>query len=161
MTYDGRQGILKIGSYLETAGSYGDGAAYTLQKAAVRADGRGWQDPGSAGPHVGARRAAPGRHGAAGSGPRKAPWPPWPAASASDPDGAVGKLQIITDPLDANVKRVGRFGWRGTSATVLQQASSAANSDMGVTTSMYPTHFSAAWPRTAPPAAPPTSRAPS
>ncbi|WP_332879551.1 di-heme oxidoredictase family protein, partial [Massilia sp. S19_KUP03_FR1] len=59
---------------------------------------------------------------------------------AKDADGAVGKLQIIADPLDATIKRVGRFGWRGTSATVLQQTSAALNSDMGVTSAMYPTH---------------------
>ncbi len=139
-TYDGRQGILKIGSYLETTGTYGDKVPYTLQKpqyvltdAAGKALALPVRMSVRAAPHMagmGLLEAVPESTLAALA-----------AASAKDIDGAVGKLQIITDPLDATIKRVGRFGWRGTSATVTQQASSALNSDMGVTTSMYPTNF--------------------
>lgn len=140
VTYDGRQGILKIGSYLETAGAYPDGTAYTLQKpqyvltdTAGKALALPTRMSVRTAPHLvgmGLLEAVPESTLAALA-----------AASASDPDGAVGKLQIVTDPLDATIKRVGRFGWRGTSATIIQQTSSAANSDMGVTTAMYPTHF--------------------
>jgi CxxC motif-containing protein (DUF1111 family) len=139
-TYDGRQGILKIGSYLETTGKYADSTSYTLQKPQyVLTDvaGKALDLPVRmsvrAAPHMagmGLLEAVP-----------ESTLVALAAASARDADGAVGKLQIITDPLDPAIKRVGRFGWRGTSATVIQQASSAANSDMGVTTSMYPTHF--------------------
>jgi CxxC motif-containing protein (DUF1111 family) len=62
------------------------------------------------------------------------------ATSAKDPDGVTGKLQIVTDLNDANVKRVGRFGWRGTSATVAQQVAAALNGDMGITTRVLPRH---------------------
>jgi CxxC motif-containing protein (DUF1111 family) len=61
-------------------------------------------------------------------------------ASQHDPDGAVGKLQLIPDPRSPSVIRVGRFGWRGTASTVEEQVSGALNNDMGVTTSMFPTH---------------------
>jgi len=139
-TYDGRQGILKIGSYLETTGKYGDNTPYTLQKpvySLTDVAGKTLDLPVRmsvrAAPHMvgmGLLEAVPESTLAALA-----------AASAKDSDGAVGKLQVIADPLDPTMKRVGRFGWRGTSATVTQQASSALNSDMGVTTSMYPTHF--------------------
>jgi CxxC motif-containing protein (DUF1111 family) len=139
-TYDGRQGILKIGSYTETTGKYADGTSYTLQKPAyVLTDiaGKALALPTRmsvrTAPHLagmGLLEAVPESTLAALA-----------AASAKDADGVAGKLQIITDPLDATITRVGRFGWRGTSATVIQQSSSALNSDMGVTTSMYPKHF--------------------
>jgi CxxC motif-containing protein (DUF1111 family) len=63
------------------------------------------------------------------------------ATSASDPDGAVGKLQIVADLQDPSIKRVGRFGWRATVATVAQQTASALNGDMGVTTTIIPHHL--------------------
>jgi CxxC motif-containing protein (DUF1111 family) len=59
-------------------------------------------------------------------------------AGASDPDGAKGKLQIVSDLKDPTLKRVGRFGWRATSATVEQQTAAALNGDIGVTTSILP-----------------------
>jgi CxxC motif-containing protein (DUF1111 family) len=140
ITYDGRQGILKIGSYLETTGKYADGASYTLQTpqyvltdVAGKALALPTRMSVRTAPHLagmGLLEAVPESTLAALA-----------AASAKDQDGAVGKLQIIADPLDASVKRVGRFGWRGTSATVVQQTASALNSDMGVTTAMYPNHF--------------------
>jgi CxxC motif-containing protein (DUF1111 family) len=37
--------------------------------------------------------------------------------------------------------RVGRFGWRATTATVLQQTASALNADIGVTTTILPHHL--------------------
>jgi CxxC motif-containing protein (DUF1111 family) len=63
------------------------------------------------------------------------------AASQSDPDGAVGKLQIIPDMQDTTINRVGRFGWRATVATVAQQTALALNADMGVTTTILPRHL--------------------
>jgi len=62
-------------------------------------------------------------------------------ASASDPDGAVGQLQIVTDLKNPSLKRVGRFGWRATTATVEQQTAAALNGDIGVTTSILPTRL--------------------
>ncbi|MDM0066755.1 di-heme oxidoredictase family protein [Variovorax sp. J31P207] len=62
-------------------------------------------------------------------------------ASKSDPDGAVGRLQIVADLADPTIKRVGRFGWRATSASVVDQTAVALNADMGVTTRALPTHI--------------------
>ena len=67
--------------------------------------------------------------------------PPLAAQSTKDADGAVGRLQIVTDMLDSSIKRVGRFGWRGTSASVAQQTAVALNGDMGVTSAALPKHF--------------------
>jgi CxxC motif-containing protein (DUF1111 family) len=63
------------------------------------------------------------------------------ASSTSDPDGAVGKVQVIADLQDPTIMRVGRFGWRATTATVLQQTASALNGDIGVTTTVLPHHL--------------------
>jgi CxxC motif-containing protein (DUF1111 family) len=63
------------------------------------------------------------------------------ATTATDPDGAVGRLQIVSDMQDPGSRRVGRFGWRASTATVLQQTAFALNADMGVTTSILPKHF--------------------
>jgi CxxC motif-containing protein (DUF1111 family) len=62
-------------------------------------------------------------------------------ASQADPDGAVGKLQVVADARDPAVKRIGRLGWRATSASVEQQTAVALNADMGVTTTLLPKHL--------------------
>lgn len=49
-----------------------------------------------------------------------------------------GKLQVVKDPSGTN--RVGRFGWKGGSPTVEVQVAAALNTDMGVTTPLFPTH---------------------
>ena len=137
-TYDGRQAILSIASYANTAGTYPDGTGYTLQKpqyALTDLSGNALPMPA----HMSVRSAP---H-LAGLGLLEAvPESSLEAlvtASKSDPDGAVGKLQIVTDLKDSTIKRVGRFGWRATSATVEQQAAQALNGDIGVTTSILPT----------------------
>jgi CxxC motif-containing protein (DUF1111 family) len=139
-TYDGRQGILKIASFDETAGQYADKTSYTLQKPqyvltdiAANTLALPTRMSVRAAPHLagmGLLEAVP-----------ESTLEALAAASAQDPDGTKGRLQIIADLANPAIKRVGRFGWRGTSATVTQQTASALNSDMGVTTSAYPTHF--------------------
>lgn len=139
-TYDGRQGLLTIASYKETTAQYPDGSNYTLQTpqyALTDTAGKALALPARmsvrSAPHLvgmGLLEAVPESALAA-----------LVTSSAADADGVAGKLQIIADPANATIKRVGRFGWRGTSATVLQQAASALNGDMGVTSSLYPTHF--------------------
>ena len=139
-TYDGRQAILSIASYTTTAGTYPDGTAYSLQKpqyALTDLSGNALPMPA----HMSVRSAP---H-LAGLGLLEAvPESSLEAlatASKSDPDGAVGKLQIVTDLKDPTIKRVGRFGWRATSATVEQQTAAALNGDIGVTTSILPTRL--------------------
>ncbi|GAB7129298.1 hypothetical protein JCM19000A_38060 [Silvimonas sp. JCM 19000] len=139
-TFDGRQAILKIDSYTQTSGSYPDGTAYTLQQphyALTDTSGKALSLPTRfsvrAAPHLagmGLLEAVPETELAALA-----------SASQSDADGAVGRLQIVADALNPATRRVGRFGWRGSSATVLQQTAAALNADMGVTTSVLPTRY--------------------
>lgn len=139
-TFDGRQAILSIASYKTTAGSYPDGTAYTLQTpqyALADLTGKALDMPAHmsvrAAPHLvgmGLLEAVP-----------ESSLQALVAAGANDPDGATGKLQIVTDLKDPSLKRVGRFGWRATSATVEQQTATALNGDIGVTTSILPTRL--------------------
>ncbi len=139
-TFDGRQAVLKIASYKETVGQYKDGASYTLQTPQYELT-----DPAGkllsmptrmsvrTAPHItgmGLLEAVP-----------ESVLETLAAASTRDVDGAVGRLQIVADLKDPTIKRVGRFGWRATTATVEQQTADALNGDMGVTTSIIPKHL--------------------
>ena len=140
VNYDGRQALLKIDSYQETAGQYADKTAYTLQKphyTLTDVAGKALDLPARMSVRTAPHLAGMGLLEAVPESQLEA----LAAASAKDPDGAVGRLQIVTDLIDATLKRVGRFGWRGTAASVQQQTASALNSDMGVTTSVLPKHF--------------------
>ena len=140
VTYDGRQAVLKIDSYQESPGQYSDRTPYSLQTprySLVDLTGKALPLPPRmsvrSAPHLagmGLLEAVP-----------EAVLEALAAASLKDPDGAVGRLQIVQDLLNPAIKRVGRFGWRGTSASVLQQTANALNGDMGVTTSALPKHF--------------------
>lgn len=139
-TFDGRQAVLSIASYKTISGTYPDGTAYTLQQpqyALADTSGKALDMPAHmsvrAAPHLvgmGLLESVP-----------EATLQALASASASDPDHATGKLQIVTDLKNPSLKRVGRFGWRGTSATVEQQTAAALNGDIGVTTSMLPTRL--------------------
>jgi CxxC motif-containing protein (DUF1111 family) len=136
-TFDGRQAVLSIASYKTTAGSYPDGKAYTLQApqyALTDTAGKALDMPAHlsvrTAPHLvglGLLEAVP-----------ESSLQALVTAGASDPDHAAGKLQIVTDLKDTSLKRVGRFGWRATSATVEQQTAAALNGDIGVTTAILP-----------------------
>ena len=139
-SFDGRQAILKIDSYTQTNGSYPDNTAYTLQQphyTLTDLTGKVLPLPTRfsvrAAPHLagmGLLEAVP-----------ESQLQALAVASQKDVDGAVGKLQIVADTINPATKRVGRFGWRGSAATVQQQAAVALNADMGVTTSLLPTHL--------------------
>jgi CxxC motif-containing protein (DUF1111 family)/predicted lipoprotein with Yx(FWY)xxD motif len=55
----------------------------------------------------------------------------------SDGDGISGRMRLVTDPVTFNT-RLGRFGWKGSQASVRDQVASALNTDMGVMTSVHP-----------------------
>jgi CxxC motif-containing protein (DUF1111 family) len=139
-TIDGRQALLKISSYKTTQGSYPDKTKYTLQKplyALTDLAGSPLPLPERmsvrAAPHLigmGLLEAVP-----------ESTLQALADASVSDPDGAIGRLQIVADKIDPKIKRVGRFGWKATSPTVQQQTAEALNADMGVTTTMLPKHL--------------------
>jgi CxxC motif-containing protein (DUF1111 family) len=140
LTFDGRQALLKIDSYQETAGQYGDKTAYTLQKphyTLTDVSGKALDLPARMSVRTAPHLAGMGLLEAVPEVQLEA----LASASAKDPDGTIGRLQIVTDLIDPSLKRVGRFGWRGTAASLLQQTASALNSDMGVTTTLLPKHF--------------------
>ncbi len=139
-TFDGRQAVLSIASYKTTTGTYPDGTAYSLQTpqyALADTTGKALAMPAHlsvrTAPHLvgmGLLEAVP-----------EASLQALANASKTDADGAVGKLQIVTDLKNPALKRVGRFGWRATAATVEQQTAAALNGDIGVTTSILPTRL--------------------
>jgi CxxC motif-containing protein (DUF1111 family) len=139
-TFDGRQAIMMIDTYNVTMGAYPDQTPYSLQTPHyVLTDIAGNALPMPTrmsvrtAPHIvgmGLLEAVP-----------ESTLQALATASRSDPDGAYGKLQIIPDLQNPSVMRVGRFGWRATTATVLQQTAAALNSDIGVTTSILPLHL--------------------
>ncbi len=139
-TFDGRQGVLTIASFQELAGEYADKTPYTLQTpryALTDTAGKALALPARmsvrSAPHLvgmGLLEAVP-----------EAALEALANASRTDADGAVGRLQIVADPTDPTIRRVGRFGWRGTTASVMQQTALALNADMGVTTRALPLHL--------------------
>ncbi|MDM0049855.1 di-heme oxidoredictase family protein [Variovorax sp. J22R115] len=139
-TYDGRQAVLKIDRYEEVGGQFADRTPYTLQKphyTLTDTSGKPLELPPRMSVRTAPHLAGMGLLEAVSESTLEA----LATASKGDPDGAVGKLQIVTDLADPSVKRVGRFGWRGTSASVMDQTAVALNADMGVTTRMLPTHI--------------------
>lgn len=55
----------------------------------------------------------------------------------SDGDGISGRVRLVTDAVTGET-RVGRFGWKASQPTVRQQVAAALNTDIGVTTSVFP-----------------------
>ena len=53
-------------------------------------------------------------------------------------DGISGRANLVNDPQDSSIKRLGRFGWKATTSSVRHQAAAALNTDMGVKTSVLP-----------------------
>ncbi len=139
-TFDGRQAVMKIAAYQETSGQYGDKTPYTLQAprySLTDLSGNALTLPARMSVRVAPHLAGMGLLEAVPEASLEA----LAAASTTDSDGAVGRLQIVTDLLDSTIKRVGRFGWKGTSASVAQQTAGALNGDMGVTTTTLPKHL--------------------
>ena len=135
--FDGRQGALSIASYEERKGTYPDGTVFTLQKPVYRlTDKAGKILPL---PEKLSVRAAP--H-VTGMGMLEAVTEQYleglVKAQKNDPDGVAGKLQIVRDPADPTISRVGRFGWRAGSPTIEAQTALAFNDDMGVTSPLKP-----------------------
>ena len=58
--------------------------------------------------------------------------------AANPGEGISGRINQITDPETGDV-RLGRFGYKASKARVSQHIASALNTDMGVTTTIYPT----------------------
>jgi CxxC motif-containing protein (DUF1111 family) len=58
-------------------------------------------------------------------------------ASDANGDGISGRAQISVDPV-THQKRLGRFGWKAATTSLIHQIAGALNTDMGVMTSVLP-----------------------
>ena len=56
----------------------------------------------------------------------------------ADGDGISGRIQVVQDP-ETGDSRLGRFGFKASQAKLIHQIAAALNTDIGVSTSIYPT----------------------
>jgi CxxC motif-containing protein (DUF1111 family) len=59
-------------------------------------------------------------------------------ADDCDANGISGRPQIVSDPQDPSVQRLGRIGWKAEKVSVAHQVADALDADMGVTTPLIP-----------------------
>jgi CxxC motif-containing protein (DUF1111 family) len=129
-TSGANEGTVSIASYTTTSGQYGDATPYSLQKPNYAFAGTT--------PTFFSARIAPQL---VGLGLLEAVSESTIAALA-DPDdanvdGISGRMQTVLDP-NTGHQRLGRFGHKGGKARVSHQIASALNTDMGVTTAIFP-----------------------
>ena len=119
-----------ISSYATVNGQYGDGTPYSLRKPV-------YSFTGTTPSYYSVRLAPP----LVGMGLLEAISESSVMALAdpgdTDLDGISGRTQIVTDP-ETGQARLGRFGYKGANARVSHQVANALNTDMGVTTSIFP-----------------------
>ncbi|MFT7560959.1 MAG: CxxC motif-containing protein (DUF1111 family)/predicted lipoprotein with Yx(FWY)xxD motif [Flavobacteriales bacterium] len=56
----------------------------------------------------------------------------------SNNDGISGKFNLVVDPENQELTRLGRFGWKAATSSVRHQVAGALNTDIGVRTSVLP-----------------------
>jgi CxxC motif-containing protein (DUF1111 family) len=119
-----------ISSYTDTTGQFGDGASYSLRKP-------NYAFQGVTPSNFSVRLTPP----LVGMGLLEAVEETTIAALAdpsdSNQDGISGRIQQISDP-EAGDQRLGRFTSKGGRARLSHQIASALNTDMGVTTPVFP-----------------------
>ena len=118
-------------AYTEISGTYGDGTAYTLRKPNYTFGGEV--------PDFYSVRSAPQL---VGLGLLEA-IDETTIVNLADPtdlnnDGISGRINALNDPETGEI-RLGRFGYKASKARLRHHIASALNTDMGVTTSIYPT----------------------
>ena len=118
-------------AYTEILGTYGDGSSYTLRKPSYSFGGDA--------PEFYSVRSAPQL---VGLGLLEA-IDESTIVNLSDPndlnnDGISGRINALNDPETGDI-RLGRFGYKASKARLRHHIASALNTDMGVTTSIYPT----------------------
>jgi CxxC motif-containing protein (DUF1111 family) len=59
-------------------------------------------------------------------------------ADDCDANGISGRAQIVNDPREPSVQRLGRIGWKAEKVSVAHQVADALDADMGVTTPVLP-----------------------
>jgi CxxC motif-containing protein (DUF1111 family) len=125
------EGSATIVSYKETAGEYGDGTPFTLRQPVFAFSG---ELPPSFSVRLTPQLVGIGLLEAIDERD---------VMSLADPldankDGISGRPQIVADA-ETKQPRLGRFGYKAAQPTVKQQIAHAFNSDMGVTTALFPT----------------------
>ncbi len=122
---------VSLQGYTEITGTYGDGTPYALRKPELEFSGvtPAFYSLRMASPLIGLGllEAVPESTILALADPEDA-----------DGDGISGRANIVPDPLDPAILRLGRFGHKATQATVLNQIAYAFNRDMDVTSSIFP-----------------------
>lgn len=124
------EGSAIITSYTNTPGTYGDSTPYTLQKP-------NYTFSGPTPSHFSSRLAPQ----LVGLGLLEAIDEATITALAdptdSNADGISGRIQTVTDP-ETGEQRLGRFGAKAGKARLSHQVAAALNTDMGITTSLFP-----------------------
>lgn len=124
------EGSATIAGYTDVEGQYADGTAYSLRKPSYAFQG---VTPS----HYSARLAPP----LVGLGLLEAVSETTILAQAdpddADQDGISGRLQTLLDP-ETDQPRLGRFTSKGGKARLSHQIAAALNTDMGVTTPVFP-----------------------
>ncbi|MEO8904771.1 MAG: di-heme oxidoredictase family protein [Polyangiaceae bacterium] len=121
-------------TYVETPGTYGDGAAFSLQTPTYTVDGWNYGAPSDGlmisprtGPSViglGLLEAVPEDEILAN-------------VHAPDADGVAGVPNHVWDAVN-QVTALGRFGWKANQPSTLQQTAGAFSGDIGITSSLFP-----------------------
>ncbi|MES2657292.1 MAG: di-heme oxidoredictase family protein [Verrucomicrobiota bacterium] len=125
------EGSAVIASYINSSGQYGDGTPWSLRKPS-------YSFQGTAPAYFSVRLTPP----LVGMGLLEAVAEST-ITDLSDPDdanqdGISGRIQTVVDP-QTGQQRLGRFTHKAGKARVSDQIASALNTDMGVTTSVFPT----------------------
>lgn len=120
-----------ISSYTTINGQYGDGTPYTLQKPNYTFGGR---TPAFYSVRLAPQLVGMGLLEAVSENTIMAMADP----GDTNHDGIAGRIQTVLDPQTGQL-RLGRFGYKAGKARISQQIAGALNTDMGVTTSIFPT----------------------
>jgi CxxC motif-containing protein (DUF1111 family) len=124
------EGTLTISSYTTINGQYGDSTPYTLQKPNYSFSG---VTPAFYSVRIAPQLVGMGLLEAVSENTIVALSDP----DDADLDGISGRVRTVIDPENGQL-RIGRFGYRGARARVSHQVAGALNTDMGVTTSIFP-----------------------
>lgn len=124
------EGSATISSYSTVNGQYGDGTPYTLQKPNYTFSGT---TPAFFSVRLAPQLVGMGLLEAVSESTIQALADP----NDADHDGISGRIQTVVDP-ETGQQRLGRFGYKGSKARVSHQIASAYNTDMGVTSPLFP-----------------------
>jgi CxxC motif-containing protein (DUF1111 family) len=124
------EGNVSIASYTTTSGQYGDATPYSLRKPNYSFSGT---TPTFFSARIAPQLVGLGLLEAIGESTVLALADP----DDADLDGVSGRIQKVSDP-ETGDPRLGRFGSKGGRARISHQIAGALNTDMGVTTPIFP-----------------------